>query len=123
MKRKQKAAVAPQMPTAPGVAPAQPDVVRQSELQHIIDLENEAAIKAFAIRKRLRAGAVIEPGSLDAHCDFAESIERFEENHKNEIRGLKNRADDIAGLTVEPAVEVAQHAADMALHSHTMARW
>jgi hypothetical protein len=123
MKRKQKAAVAPQMPTAPGVAPAQPDVVRQSELQHIIDLENEAAIKAFAIRKRLRAGAVIEPGSLDAHCDFAESIERFEENYESEIRGLNGHVNDIAGLTVAPAIEVARHAASMALHGHTVTRW
>ncbi len=59
-------------------ATPQPNIVRQSELQQVIDLENQAEALAVDIHRRLKAGSQLERGALGvsnvSYSDYDEAI-------------------------------------------------
>ncbi len=50
-----------------------PDVLRQADLQSVFDDLKAIDLKLLGYRRRILAGAVVEPGSLTAEFDIAGS--------------------------------------------------
>lgn len=84
---------------AAAAAKPKPGAVTQAELQEVIDLYNETERRAAAIRRRLNAGATIEPGRLAAE-DEAQASERW----LKENGGIGEwAACDLGGIYISPA--------------------
>lgn len=63
----------------PPPAPS-PDIVRQIEIQEVLDLHNQAEILAAYVRRRLEAGTDFESGKFGVSTWGQESLEWYEEN-------------------------------------------
>jgi hypothetical protein len=70
------------------IAPSK-DVVRQSELQEILDLNKRADALAANVRRRLEAGAPLEHGKLGATNSGAMPVEWYEAPCSGENSGLR----------------------------------
>ncbi len=79
----------------------QVDIVRQSELQQVIDLENQAEALAVDIHRRLKAGSQLERGALGvsnvSYSDYDEAIGG-------------NCSEGLGGLRIHTAKEIGEDA-------------
>src|SRR5260370_26132640 len=70
------------------IAPSR-DVVWQSELQEILDLNKRTKALAASVRRRLEAGAPLERGKLGATNDGAMPVDWYDAPCSDEISGLR----------------------------------
>jgi hypothetical protein len=84
------------------------DIVRQSEIQAIMDLSNGAEIAAAAIIRRLQAGAGFERGKWGVDTMLQTTLSWYEEEENGGIGHIDD--DSYCGLHIAPAETVKKSA-------------
>jgi hypothetical protein len=99
-------------PVAAAIAAVKrPDVVRQSELQRIVDVNNQLQVAVANIRRRLEAGAEFERGKWGVSTLGMESLSWFEEEC-----GIGDRESfEECGLEIDTAERIRKLMADLKL--------
>jgi hypothetical protein len=94
--------------------PAAEGVVRQSELQRAVDLQNQLETTVFRIRERIEAGAQLEHGSLGVSTVGHERLQWFRDSGVGETDSI----DSVAGLVIAPVEQIQEdRAGRRCLHS------
>ena len=91
-----------------GKPPIRRDIVRQAELQEVLDYANAVNKLAWSIRTRLHSGADFERGKYGVE-DYGQcSIEWYLENYGIRGIGASNSVDAVSGLVIAPVEDIRE---------------